>query len=301
MNQPPATSLQTNAVAWGIGFMMAAMLMFASVDVLSRHLTQTYAVPQILMVRFVFFFFFALLLIGPGRLRGAFKSKRPGLQILRGIVMMLEMTAFIAGLKYLPLADIHSVAAAAPLVVVALAIPLLGERVGLHRWAAVLLGFVGVLLIIRPGFGEVTPYIGIAVVATLLWGLYQTLSRLVARYDDHNTTLLYTAMVALVISVAVGPFFWGPVSLEGWGWLLLSALFGSAAHYFLIRATAAAEASLLQPFSYTLVLWATLLGFLVFGEYPDEWTLIGGAVIVLAGLYAMHRERAALTRKTPSP
>ena len=281
--------------------MMAAMLMFASVDVLSRHLTQTYSVPQILMVRFVLFFAFAVLLIRPRNLRGAFRSKRPGLQILRGVVMMAEIATFTLGLRYLPLADIHTVAAAAPLVVVALAIPLLGEKVGWHRWTAVLLGFAGVLVIIRPGVGEVSEYIGIAVVATLLWGLYQTMSRLVARYDDHNTTFIYTATIALIVSCAVGPFFWQPVDWEGWGWLGLSAIFGGAAHYFLIRATAAAEASLLQPFSYTLVLWATFLGFMVFGEYPDQWTLAGGAIIVVAGLYAMHRERAAFRRKQPSP
>ena len=205
--------------------------------------------------------------------------------------MMVEITAFTLGLRYLPLADLHSVAAAAPLVVVALAIPLLGENVGWHRWAAVLLGFVGVLIIVRPGFGEVNEYIGIAILATILWGVYQAMSRLVARYDGHNTTFIYTATIALVASCAVGPFFWQPFDWEDWGWLLLSAVFGGAAHYFLIRATAAAEASLLQPFSYTLVLWATLLGFLVFGEYPDRWTIVGGVVIVAAGLYAMHRER----------
>ncbi len=301
MNQPPTSISQTSAVSWGIGFMMAAMLMFASVDVLSRHLTQTYAVPQILMVRFVLFFAFAVVLIRPRNLRAAFRSRRPRLQILRGCIMVAEIAVFTLGLRHLPLADIHSVAAAAPLIVVALAIPMLGEKVGWHRWAAVLTGFVGVLIIVRPGFGEVNEYIGYAILGTLLWGLYQTMSRLVARYDDHNTTFIYTATIALVASCAVGPFFWQPVDWEGWGWLVLSSIFGGAAHYLLIRATAAAEASLLQPFSYTLVLWATLLGFLVFGEYPDEWTLIGAAVIVLAGLYAMHRERAAITRKTPSP
>jgi drug/metabolite transporter (DMT)-like permease len=297
MNPKIQGHIPSNTPALGIGFMMAAMLMFASVDVLSRHLTQTYSVPQILMVRFVLFFLFAVLLIRPRNFRAAFRSKRPSLQILRGFVMMAEIATFTVGLRYLPLADIHSVAAAAPLVVVALAIPLLGEKVGLHRWAAVLLGFVGVLVIVRPGFGNVSGYLAIAVVATFLWGLYQTMSRMVARYDDHNTTFVYTATIALIVSCAVGPFFWQPVDWEGWGWLAMSAVFGGAAHYFLIRATAAAEASMLQPFSYTLVLWATLLGFLVFGEYPDDWTIVGGIIIVAAGLYAMHRERAAFKRK----
>lgn len=289
-----------NAPGAGIAFMLASMFSFAVLDVLSRHLTQSYAVTQIQMIRFIMFYAFAVALIGRGRwapVRQAYRARRPWLQVLRGIVMALEISIFTTALYFMPLADVHSIAAAAPLIVVILAGPMLGERVGLHRWLAVLVGFVGVILIVRPGFKEVPPETLIAVGAMLLWGIFQALSRLVARYDGHDTTTIYTATVALIGSVAVGPFNWAAPDGEGWLLLLASGVVGGCAHYFLIRATAAAEASLLQPFTYTLVLWAALLGWLAFGEYPDEWTAAGGAIIVLAGLYAMHRERVAARRR----
>jgi drug/metabolite transporter (DMT)-like permease len=210
--------------------------------------------------------------------------------------MVLEIGVFVWALRFVPLADVHSIAAAAPLVVVALAGPILGEKVGWHRWAAVLAGFAGVLIIMRPGFRELDVTVVLPLVATVLWGLLQLTSRLIGRYDGPNTTLFYSTTVAMVVSVAIGPWDWTSPDAVGWAWLLAASVAGAGAHYTLIRAMDAAEASMMQPFSYTLVVWATLMGWLAFGEFPDNWTIAGGVVIVLAGLYAMHRERSAMLR-----
>lgn len=282
---------QRNNPALGIAFMIASMFLFAAMDAISRHITQTYAIGQILAIRFVFFMIFAIILVGPRRVPASFRTTNLPLQIVRGLILIAEVGIFVVAFRYLPLADVHAVAAAAPLVVVALAGPLLGERVGLHRWIAVLAGFVGVLVIVRPGFREIDLLMLLPVVAMLLWGVLQLVSRLIGRYDGPNTTLLYSTVIALVISLALGPWHWRSPDLDGWTWLLLASVAGAGAHYFLIRAMDAAEASMMQPFSYTLVLWATLMGWLAFGEFPDDWTIAGGVMIILAGLYALYRER----------
>jgi len=282
---------QRNNPAVGIAFMIGSMFLFAAMDAISRHITQTYAIGQILAIRFVLFTAFAIILVGPWRVRATFRTTNLKLQIVRGLILIAEVGIFVVAFRYLPLADVHSVAAAAPLVVVALAGPLLGERVGIHRWVAVIAGFVGVLIIMRPGFKELDLLVLLPVGAMLLWGVLQLVSRLVGRYDGPNTTLMYSTIIALVISLALGPWHWRSPDLDGWTWLVLASVAGAGAHYFLIRAMDAAEASVMQPFSYTLVLWATLMGWLAFGEFPDGWTIAGGVVIVLAGLYALYRER----------
>lgn len=287
---PPA---QQHNPAAGIAFMLASMFLFAGMDAISRHITQTYSVGQILAIRFVFFMAFAIVLIGPRNLRTVARTRNLPLQIARGLMMVAEIGIFVWALRYVPLADVHSIAAAAPLIVVALAGPVLGEKVGWHRWAAVAAGFVGVLIIMRPGFREIEITFLLPLGATLLWGLLQLTSRLIGRYDGPNTTLLYSTTIAMAISVALGPWDWRAPDTMGWTWLLLASLAGAGAHYFLIRAMDAAEASVMQPFSYTLVVWATLMGWLAFGEFPDTWTIAGGALIILAGIYAMYRERVA--------
>ena len=168
MNGGPVS--QKNNPAVGIGFMLASMFLFAGMDAISRHITQTFSVGQILAIRFVFFMAFAILLTGPRNLPTTVKTRNLPLQLIRGAQMVLEIGVFVWALRFVPLADVHSIAAAAPLVVVALAGPILGEKVGWHRWAAVLTGFVGVLIIMRPGFREMDFTVILPLVATLLWG-----------------------------------------------------------------------------------------------------------------------------------
>lgn len=270
--------------------MLAAMLLMACMDAISKHLATQYSVPQILAVRFAIFTLFALALARPHSLRAAFRTHHPWLQVTRSLIIAIEVGVFVLAFRYLPLADAHAIAGIAPLLVTALAVPLLGEHVGPRRWAAVAAGFVGLLIIIRPGVTALDPAALIPLGGAFLWALYQILMRRVSR-DDAATSMLYMAVVGAVVMGSLAPFFWRPPDAEGWLFLILLGVVGSLGHYILIQAFRAAPASVLQPFHYTVLLWATVIGYLVFGDFPDTWTIAGGVLIAVSGLYAFYREQ----------
>ena len=274
---------------------IAAMLCFASMDAVSKLLVTRYAIVQILWVRYIFFVGFALLMMRQAGIRATARSARPLLQAGRALLLIVENSVFILAFMYLPLAEVHAVAAASPLIVIALAAPLLGEHVGVRRWLAVGAGFLGVLFVIRPGFQTMRWPLLVPVAGALLWAVYQILVRLCGRFDEPLTTLFWSATVGCAVVSLAGPFQWTPPDAKGWAGLLLVALFGSLGHFALIKALQLAEASAVQPFSYTLLLWAATLGYLVFGNVPDRWTIAGGAIVVLSGLYSWYRERQAST------
>ena len=274
----------------GVGFVAAAMFLFAVMDALARVLIQAYPLPQILWLRFAIFLAFAVALIGPVRVGQAFRSKAPVLQLVRSLALVFEIGIFIFAFRYLPIGDVHAVAAAAPLIVLALSGTVLKERVPLAVWLAVLVGCIGVLVIVRPGFQEIRWYHLIPVIATISWGVYQTLVRLVGTKDSAHTTLIWTATIGFVCTSFVGPWFWVAPDAKGWGLLLAAGVLGAFAHYLLIKAYQACSAPRLQPFGYTLVVWAILVGWLGLGEFPEEIVLIGAAIVVAAGLFALSRE-----------
>ena len=179
-----------------------------------------------------------------------------------------------------------------PLMVVALAVPLLGERVGLRRWLAVLVGFLGALVIIRPGF-EGMHWAALSLIASaFFYALYQILTRRAADHDDFRVSAVYTIVIALVISSIAVPFYWETPT--GWlDWLVFSGLgiFGGLGHLFVIKAYEHAEASFIGPFDYGQLIGVTIIGYLVFAEFPDIWTWVGAAIIITSGIYVSRRER----------
>jgi len=289
-------------LARGIAFAVASMFLFAVMDAISRVLTRDLglSVAQILWVRFVIFFLFALVIVGPRRFLPSFRSAMPRTQILRGFALIFEIGVFILAFRYLPIGDVHAVAAAAPLVVLVLAAFMLHERVTFAIWLAVAVGLIGVLVVMRPGLRDFSWYHAIPVAGALSWGFYQTLVRLVGRRDSADTTLVYTVVIGLAVTTCVGPFFWKAPTLVGWGLLVLSGLMGAAAHLALIKAYEACSAPRLQPYGYTLVLWAILVGLVGLGEFPDAWTILGAAIIVGAGVFALLRERHLAARAIPT-
>jgi len=270
---------------------MLAMLCFASMDAISKFLVADYAVGQMMWIRYVLLTLFACFIVRRQGVRSALRTRRPGLQIARSLIAVIEGAMFVLAFRYLPLADAHAVAAMSPLMVIALAVLFLGERAGPARWLAVLAGFIGVLLIIRPGLRAFEWPVLLPLFGALLWAVYQILTRLAARTDSTDTSLIWSALVALVATSFVGPIDWQWPTASAWGLMIAIAAIGAVAHYALIRALDYAEAGAVQPYSYTLLVWAALLGFVVFGDMPDGWTILGAAVVVASGLFTWHHDR----------
>ena len=270
------------------------MLCFASMDTITKFVVRDHGVAQVLFVRSVVFTAFAALLAY--RTQGLWRtmcSKRPWLQAGRAALAVAESACFVLAFRYLPLADTHAVGASSPLFVVALSAPLLAEPVRLDRWVAVVVGFGGVLLIIRPGFAVLNVALLLPLVGAMMWGLYQILIRLCSRTDSSETTLLWSAAVSLVITSFIGLPTWAPPTGLAWALLIAIGLLGCLGYLALTFALAATEAAAIQPYSYTLLLWVSVLGVVVFGDVPDRWTIAGGAIVVLSGLYAWYRERTS--------
>ena len=288
---PPPGNAGRPAIA--IALVLAAMFSFAIMDGLTKILSHVVPIPQILWVRNIVF---CGLIVGMLRaqglpLRELVRTRRPVMQFTRALLLIIESGIFMLAFRLLPLADVHAVNAVAPLLVVALSVPVLGEKVGWRRWSAVLAGFVGVLLIIRPGFARIEPAVLIALLGSSMWAVYQIMVRLCARVDRSETTSLWTAMVGFLASSLVGPAVWVWPDATGWAMLAAIATLGSLSHMAFIRALGMTQPSLLQPYNYTLFVWAVVVGYLLFGDVPDEWTIGGAAIIIVSGIYVWHRER----------
>jgi len=277
----------------GIVLLILSVAVFTTQDTITKHLALSYPVPFFLMIRYWAFALFAIILAGrlSGSLRVAIRSKRPFLQILRALILVAEMGIFAVALRYLQLADAHSIFAAYPLITTALAVPVLGEIIGWRRWGAVIIGFFGVLLILRPGLSVFQPASVIPLIAAVGFAFYAILTKIVGRTDSFATTFLYTAVFGAVAITFVGPFYWSDPTAADWGWIATICVTGVLGHFLLIKALEYAPASTLQPFNYLLIVGAAINGFLVFGEIPGLMTITGATIIVTAGLFVIWRER----------
>jgi drug/metabolite transporter (DMT)-like permease len=226
------------------------------------------------------------------------RSKNLSLQIFRSIFLVGEAFLFTLSFKLLPIADVHSIVAVAPIFVTALSALWLKEKVGLRRWLAVLIGFAGVMTILRPGFEGFNELFLLPLLAAIAFAFYQILLRISSRYDDGQVSQFYTGIVPLVVVTFLVPFFWVQPDFYGWIALIAGGIFISLGHLFLIFAFQYATPSAVQPFNYTLLVWATLFGWLFYKELPDEWTIAGALIVVASGLYTLYRERKHATRQS---
>ena len=275
----------------GILWMLVTMFCFILLDAIMKHLLETYSLVEVTWGRFFFASIFAALACGR-RLPRLAISRTPLLQLTRSIFLMSTTGAFNAGIRLTPLATGTTIMFLSPILVTLLSIPLLGEKVGPRRWAGIVIGFVGALIVVRPfedGFsiGAGVPFL---LLAALLNASYQLLTRRV-RADDPMTSLLYTAAAGTIFTSVILPWFWTMPGLLDWTLLAASGLMGALGHLCLIRAFRSAPASVVAPFSYSSLVWASLFGFAIWGDWPDKWTWIGAALIVGSGLYIFHRER----------
>ena len=280
----------------GIGLALLAMLIFGLMDAASKFLAARYPITQIVWLRFVFTIPLALLLLPPRTALARLRSARPWLQLVRSTVLVVEIALVVWCFGRMPLADVHSLLALTPLAVTALAGPCLGERVGPWRWAAVTVGFVGVLVILRPGLGVTQSAALVVLVCVLLYSVYQILTRIVGRVDSAETTLLWQLLVGAVLLGLVAPLVWRMPEPRHWPLFILVAALGGVAHWAMIRALQLAPAATIQPFTYTLLIWAVVIGWLAFGDLPDLWTFIGAGAIVGAGIFTAWREHGLRER-----
>ncbi len=284
--------------AFGITVMIAGMIILASSDAMAKHLTVGIAVIQILWVRYLIFAAMGTVMVMRRPAGSRFLVKRPVLQVIRALTLNTANFFFVTSLGLMPMADAHSVMAIAPLLITAASAPLLGEVVGARRWAAVAVGFTGMIIILRPGVGVFDPASLVPFCSAILFAAYTILTKVISRDDPPDTTLFYTGVVGLASLSLIVPFFWIDPTPGDWFWLAGAGLTGTMAHVCIILSLHYASASTLQPFNYTMLVWATMLGYLVFGDLPDRLTTIGALVIVGGGLYAWHHERLAIAGKT---
>ncbi len=273
--------------------MAAGMFLFAGVDAMGKFLTDTLHPVQIVWCRQLGLLLGVLvLIIYQGR--SVLRSAHPKLQIGRGVLAACSATLFIAGISFVPLADAVAITFVAPFMVTVMGALILREPVGIRRWIAVTIGFIGTLIVIRPGMGVIHPAAGLLVIAAIAFALRQILSRVLAGDDKTQTTVAYTAIVSWCLLCIPLPFIWQtPATGLEIGLLAAMAILAAIAETLVIMALDAAQAVVVAPVQYSLLIWGTGYGFLIFGQLPDIWTWVGALVIMATGLYTLNRERIA--------
>ena len=277
----------------GISLMIAATFVFALQDGISRHLAGEYNVLMVVMIRYWFFaaFVMAVASRAAGGLRVAAKTRQPFLQITRGVLLVGEVCVAITALTYLGLVDALAIFICYPLLVAALSGPILGEQVGWRRWAAIGVGFIGVLIILKPGFGVFEPEGILALISAVMFALYALLTRYVARQDSTATSFFWTGTVGAVFMSIVGIWSWEQMISSDWIWMAILCVSGAFGHWLLIRCYEMAEASAVQPFAYFHLVFGAIVGVTVFGEVIALNVGIGAGIVVAAGLFTFWRER----------
>ena len=282
-----------------IGLFSLAMMMFSATDGAAKYLSSDIAPQQIIFLRFVIVLILILLFCIYRGQWNILKTTQPTLQILRGLLLAVCSLIFYFALKYLPLELCAAIGFVSPLFVTALSIPFLGERVGLRRWIAVLIGLLSVLMILRPGGVSFQLAMLLPLGSSLCWAMALVLTRLMRGSEQALTVLAWSSLVGVA---AVSPLVW-PVwvtpNASQWTILILLGVFNGLGQYLVIRAFMLASASLLAPFSYSIIIWSMLIGLIIFNSFPDGITLVGTAILIAAGLYIWHREKVTNTPSTP--
>ena len=269
-----------------------AFAMFAVLDTSAKFAGQSVSPLEVTWFRYATHILFACLYFRVWSNRSILKTKRPVLQIVRGLFLLGATYFNFLALRHLQLAETVSIMFAAPFVVTALAGPLLNEWAGPRRWGAIVVGFIGVLVITQPGSGPVNWAIILSVASMFCYAFYALMTRKLAGHESNESMLMWSAAVAFIILTPMLPEVWiTPPNATVWALLLATGFFGAFGHLMLIRAYGLADAPTLAPFMYTHLIWMVALGYLVFGDVPGPSTMIGAAIIISSGLYLLYRER----------
>jgi len=291
----------------GALLIMTAVALFVVMDSMSKYLSRFYPVPAIVWARYAFHVLLVVVALGPKMGLGLVRTRRLRAQLLRGLLLAGSTLFFVFGIKQMPLAETSSITFIAPVLVTLLAAVILKEKVEFARWLAVAGGFIGVLIIIRPGSGVFTWASALPLGSAACFACYQILTRKLANLESPYTSIFYAGLVGTVAMSLILPYVWvTPQSPAHALLFVLVGIVGGLSHLILIKAYAYAPASRLAPFSYTQLIWVLLSGYFVFGDFPDRWSMIGIAVIVASGIFiARHQhlserqQRAELQESTP--
>jgi drug/metabolite transporter (DMT)-like permease len=276
------------AIALAVG----ATLLFGSSDTISKYLSGSLPIVEFIWIRYVLFLIMAAFLVR----HRSMVARNPRQQIARGLCVVGSSILFVYGVREMTMAQATTISFLSPLLITMLSIPLLGETVGPRRWAAVGAGMLGMLVVVRPGMGGFQPAALFGVASSLCWALALIITRKISSSDTPQTTVFWSAAIGTAVLTLMLPFeaVWPTASQLGWS--LVLGVLASGGQWLVILAHRIAPASLLAPFFYSQLLWVTGLGFLVFGNLPDGWTLAGAAIIIGSGLYTAHRERVRRVR-----
>jgi len=291
MHLSPETEPRVPRVPAAVAWMLVTTFFFVCVHATGKHLVASHPVVQVVWGRYLFHLLFAAAILGP-RLVLVARTANLRLQLLRSLFMLGASGFYFAGVRTLPLAEANAIAFTTPILVALLAQPVLGERVGARRWLGVAGGFLGALIVIRPGSGVMDLAAGFLLASAFCNACYHIATRQLGGRDDPVTTLFYAAVVGTAGASAALPVVWQP--LETGDWLLLALLggFACAGHFTIIKAYQAAPAPVVAPFNYAILIWTVVFGYVVFGDLPGPWTVLGALVIVASGLYILRREGA---------
>ena len=271
----------------GIIFGILAYFCFSILDATQKTLILYHSVFQLLLVKYFFVLFLSLVESKRKNNLNFYKSKKIKLQIFRSLLSVIESGCFVLSFKYLSLADAHSVGSLAPVIVVALSAIFLKEKVSTKTWIAIFVGFVGVLIILRPTSSIFDPKALLPLLAAFGLGLYQVVTKKVSEYDATETSLFYTSIIGIFVMSLLALNFWSPISSSSYILFLIVGIFFSLGIYLQIIALSMANASIIQPFHYTLIFWAIIFGYIFYNDIPDLFTIVGAVIITLSGIFVL--------------
>ena len=274
----------------GIIFAIIAYFSFSILDAIQKSAVLYYSIFQLMFVKYTFVLLLSILEARRSKKINFYKTNNFKLQIIRSLLSILESACFVLSFKYLSLANAHSIGALAPIIIVVLSVFILNEKVSIKTWLAIFIGFIGVLIIIRPASDVFSLKSLIPLVAAFFLGLYQIATKKISEYDTPEVSLFYSSLVGIFITSIMAFYFWQPVNINSLIFFLPIGLFFSLGIYFQILALNNAKASIIQPFHYTLIFWAIIFGYFFYNDVPDLYTIIGALIITASGIFVINQK-----------
>ena len=281
-----------NNVSLGISLMVVTTFMFSTMDGVSKYLAETNNVFT--LVTFRYWFIALIMIISCIFIKNSFatiiKTKQPYVQFSRGLILSLNNCLVVYTFTLLGLVETHAIIACYPLIVAGLSVPFLGEKFGWRRWTAILTGFIGVLIILRPGSSVISEGSIFAIIGAIMFAVYLILTRYVSRLDNAITSFFWTGIGGTVTMTVISFFIWEPIPQKDFLWLLTMCMLSSSSHFLMVKTLQVAEASVIQPFSYLQLVFGSIIGVMIFAESIDFMIIVGVTIVIGSGLFTTWRE-----------